>query len=198
MSKITDPTLAAIASGYSTGGLTKSTAKSLYHTARLLLASRSHDDVSVFATARSESGGRFVVPSSGNGRSVSRCRRVTALTIFAWRKQEIMARKSEPLFAPEKPGEVLRCYIVEGNDRITQDDLANAMGVSRLTVNQLIRGKRSVTAEMALRLARVLSTTPDFWLNLQRDVDLFEADQQLRPKLKKLPVLRKSGRVAAP
>lgn len=108
-----------------------------------------------------------------------------------------MVRKSEPLFTPEKPGDVLRRCIIEGANPITQDELARAMGVSRLSVNQLIRGKRAVTAAMALRLAQVLSTTPDFWLNLQRDVDLYEARKTLAARLKKLPVLRKTAILVA-
>ncbi len=100
-----------------------------------------------------------------------------------------MARKKAPLFAPPSPGQVLRDHIL-GGERITQDALADAMGVSRLTVNQLINDKRTITAEMALRLARVLRTTPDFWLDLQRQVDLFEARKALAAELEKMPVLR--------
>lgn len=101
-----------------------------------------------------------------------------------------MARKNQTSFSPPSPGETLRRYILVG-ERITQDALADAMGVSRLTVNQLINGKRSVTAEMALRLARVLNTSPDFWLNLQRGVDLFEAKLAIAKDLEKMPVLRR-------
>jgi addiction module HigA family antidote len=103
-----------------------------------------------------------------------------------------MARKAKPLFAPPSPGEVLRRYIVEGA-RITQDELAAAMGVSRLTVNQLINDKRTVTAEMALRLAHVLRTTPEFWLDLQRGIDLFAAQQALAKELEKMPILRRAA-----
>jgi addiction module HigA family antidote len=88
---------------------------------------------------------------------------------------------------------VLRRYIIEGNHPITQEQLAKAMGVSRLSINQLVRGKRAVTAAMALRLARVLSTTPDLWLNLQREIEVFEAQEAIGAKLDKLPVLRKSS-----
>jgi addiction module HigA family antidote len=89
---------------------------------------------------------------------------------------------------PISPGDVLRKYIL--TDKITQDRLADAMGVSRFSVNQIINGRRSITAEMALRLARVISTTPDFWLKLQRDVDLYNARRNLEPTLARLPVLR--------
>lgn len=104
-----------------------------------------------------------------------------------------MARKQQHLFAPETPGEVLKRYIINGKG-ITQDVLASAMGVSRLSVNQIVNNKRSITAEMALRLARVLNTTPDFWLNLQRDLDLFEAHQKIDvSKLKALGNAPSSG-----
>ncbi|SRR6266487_1773262 len=89
---------------------------------------------------------------------------------------------------PISPGEVLRKRIVK--DEITQERLADAMRVSRFSVNQIINGRRSITAEMAMRLARVTSTTPDFWLKLQRDVDLYNARLKLKSELDRLVVLR--------
>ncbi len=91
---------------------------------------------------------------------------------------------------PVGPGEFLREQVI-ARLKITQEQLADAMGVSRLSVNQIINGRRTVTAEMALRLAHVTSTTPDFWLNLQRQVDIFEAQIKLANVLPKLKVLRK-------
>ena len=58
---------------------------------------------------------------------------------------------------------------------ITQGQLAEAMGVSRKTVNELCTGKRSVTADTALMLARVFGNTPAFWLNLQQRNDIWAA-----------------------
>lgn len=92
------------------------------------------------------------------------------------------------LAPPISPGEVLRKYILKEN--ISQDALAKAMAVSRFSINQIINERRAVTPEMALRLAQVISTTPEFWLNLQREVDLYEARKRVGPKLEKLPVLR--------
>jgi addiction module HigA family antidote len=89
---------------------------------------------------------------------------------------------------PISPGEVLRTRILKGE--ITQDRLADAMRVSRVSINQLINGRRSVTAEMALRLARVTSTTPGFWLNLQRDMDLYQAQLKLAAELGRLKIIR--------
>ncbi len=58
---------------------------------------------------------------------------------------------------------------------LTQGALAAAMGVQRKHVNELCNGKRTVTAPTALILARVFGNTPDFWLNVQRRSDLWEA-----------------------
>lgn len=86
-------------------------------------------------------------------------------------------------------GKLLREHIV-GIDGITQDSLASALGTSRLTVNELMNDRRSVTAPMALRLGRVLGTTAEFWMNLQRDVDLSAARRKFADTIEALPVLR--------
>src|SRR5215813_5395543 len=58
---------------------------------------------------------------------------------------------------------------------LTQGALAKAMGVQRKHVNELCNNRRAVTAPTALILARVFSTSPEFWLNVQRRTDLWEA-----------------------
>ena len=58
---------------------------------------------------------------------------------------------------------------------LTQGALAEAMGVQRKHVNELCNGRRKVTAATALILARVFGNSPDFWLNVQRRSDLWEA-----------------------
>ena len=58
---------------------------------------------------------------------------------------------------------------------ITQAQLAEAMGISRRTVNELCNNKRSITVDTALMLAKVFGNTPDFWLNLQRRNDIWAA-----------------------
>ena len=58
---------------------------------------------------------------------------------------------------------------------LTQGSLADAMGVQRKHVNELCNGRRKVTAATALILARVFGNSPDFWLNVQRRSDLWEA-----------------------
>jgi len=58
---------------------------------------------------------------------------------------------------------------------LTQGALAEAMGVQRKHVNELCNGRRAVTAPTALILARVFGNSPDFWLNVQRRSDLWDA-----------------------
>jgi antitoxin HigA-1 len=58
---------------------------------------------------------------------------------------------------------------------LTQAALAEAMGVQRKQVNQLCNNRRNVTASTALILARVFGNSPDFWLNVQRRSDLWQA-----------------------
>ena len=80
--------------------------------------------------------------------------------------------------APTTPGEVLEKEFLAPT-KMTQGELAKRMGTTIQTVNQIIRGKRSVTAATALRLARVFDTTPQFWLNLQNAVDLWKAREEM-------------------
>jgi len=56
---------------------------------------------------------------------------------------------------------------------VTQGQLAEAMGVSRRTINEICNNKRSVTVDTALMLSKVFGNTPDFWLNLQRRNDIW-------------------------
>ncbi len=58
---------------------------------------------------------------------------------------------------------------------ITQGQLAEVMGVSRRTVNEICTGKRAVSVDTALMLAKVFENTPDFWLNMQRRNDVWAA-----------------------
>jgi addiction module HigA family antidote len=87
---------------------------------------------------------------------------------------------------PPTPGTVLRDLLLaetESQGRVTQDQLASAMRVSRVTINQIVNGRRAVTAEMALRLGKVTGTTPQMWLRLQQNYDLHEASLRLADEL---------------
>jgi addiction module HigA family antidote len=58
---------------------------------------------------------------------------------------------------------------------LTQTELAASLGVSFPRLNEIVKGRRSVTPDTALRLARVLGTSPELWLGLQQDWDLWHA-----------------------
>ena len=79
----------------------------------------------------------------------------------------------DPKRRPTHPGEVLREDVLPALG-ITQGEIARRLGVSRLTVSELLREKRAVSPDMALRLARLLNTTPESWLNMQQAMDLWE------------------------
>ncbi|MFN0101957.1 MAG: HigA family addiction module antitoxin [Bryobacteraceae bacterium] len=75
---------------------------------------------------------------------------------------------------PASVGEILIEEFMEPMS-LTQGALADAMGVQRKHVNELCNNRRAVTAPTALILARVFGNSPDFWLNVQRRTDLWEA-----------------------
>ena len=75
---------------------------------------------------------------------------------------------------PASIGEILTQEFIEPMG-LTQGTLAEAMGVHRKHVNELCNNRRAVTAPTALILARVFGNSPDFWLNVQRRSDLWEA-----------------------
>ncbi|WP_315242193.1 HigA family addiction module antitoxin [Rothia aeria] len=73
--------------------------------------------------------------------------------------------------APIHPGEVLLEDFIEGFG-ITQNKVAVAIGVPPRRINEIVHGKRGITADTAVRLARYFGTTPQFWLNLQTTYEL--------------------------
>jgi addiction module HigA family antidote len=76
---------------------------------------------------------------------------------------------------------------------ITQTAFASRLGVSFPRLNELIRGKRSLTPDTALRLERVLGMPADFWLGLQQDWDLWHARQQIGAALEGLVPVERAG-----
>ena len=76
--------------------------------------------------------------------------------------------------APTHPGEMLLEEFLRPM-ALTQQAAAEKMGISTNRLNELVKGKRGVTADTALRLAKLLKTTPEFWMNLQNAYDLYEA-----------------------
>ena len=90
---------------------------------------------------------------------------------------------------PTHPGEML------GEDfmpdyGLTVAGLAEAVGVARQSINELLRGRRAVSPEMALRLSRLFGNSPEFWLNAQRAVDLWDAKQAIKNAMARIKPLR--------
>jgi addiction module HigA family antidote len=90
---------------------------------------------------------------------------------------------------PTHPGEMLREDFLP-DFGLTVAGLAEAAGVSRQSINELLRGRRAVSPEMALRLARLFGNTPEFWLNAQRAVDLWDAAETIKDDVARIKPLR--------
>ena len=73
---------------------------------------------------------------------------------------------------------------------LTVSGLAEAVGVSRQSINELLRGRRAVSPEMALRLSRLFGNSPEFWLNAQRAVDLWDASQAIKDDVARIRPLQ--------
>src|SRR5471032_3503458 len=90
---------------------------------------------------------------------------------------------------PTHPGEMLSEDFLPDYG-LTVIGLAEAAGVSRQSINELLRGRRAVSPEMALRLARLFGNSPEFWMNAQRDVDLYDAAKRLKGDVGRIKPLR--------
>jgi len=90
---------------------------------------------------------------------------------------------------PTHPGEMLREDFMPDYG-LSVSSMAKALGVSRQTVNELLRERRAVSPEMALRLSRLFGNTPEFWLNAQRGIDLWETARTTRKKLGRISPLK--------
>ena len=80
---------------------------------------------------------------------------------------------------PTHAGEILLREFLEPKG-ISQVEFAKTVGVPVQRINTLVNGKRGITAETALLLARELDTSPEFWMNLQNAWDLYEASKTLK------------------
>lgn len=90
---------------------------------------------------------------------------------------ERIEREGVPNRKPTHPGEILQKEFLEP-EKIQQKDLAAHINRDPKTINRLVNGHTSVTPSLARQLAAALGTTPDFWLNPQKSVDLWEARQE--------------------
>lgn len=79
---------------------------------------------------------------------------------------------------PTLPGQILLDECLKPTRR-TQRSAAAQMGISNVRLNEIVRGKRGVTANIALRFAKFTKTSPQFWMNLQNAVDLYRAERDM-------------------
>ncbi|MCX7013107.1 MAG: HigA family addiction module antitoxin [Candidatus Sumerlaeota bacterium] len=89
---------------------------------------------------------------------------------------------------PTHPGEFLREDFLPDYG-LTVSSLAKSLGVSRQTMNELLLERRAVSPAMALRLSRLFGNTPEFWLNAQRAVDLWDAAQSIKEEIESITPL---------
>ena len=86
---------------------------------------------------------------------------------------------------PTHPGEMLREDFLPDYG-LTVSGIAEALGVSRQSINELLRERRAVSPEMAIRLGRLFGNSAEFWLNAQRAVDLWDANQALKAEVARI------------
>lgn len=90
---------------------------------------------------------------------------------------------------PTHPGEMLREEFLP-DAGLSASGLATAIGVSRQSVNELLRERRALTPDMALRLAKLFGMSTDYWLNMQRAVDLWDAQKKSRAAIARIKPIR--------
>ena len=93
---------------------------------------------------------------------------------------------------PTPPGEILRHEFFEPLG-LTQKELAAALGITRVRVSEILRGKRAVTPDTSFRLARFFDTTQEFWLGLQTDVSLWDTLQVRAAEYEKIKPMKSSA-----
>lgn len=89
---------------------------------------------------------------------------------------------------PTHPGRVLRNLYIEPLGLNNGDAAAN-LGITRKTLSLLLNEHQGISAEMALRLAKAFDTTPELWMNMQRNYDLWHAEQKV--PLSKIKLFRR-------
>lgn len=84
---------------------------------------------------------------------------------------------------PIHPGELLRDELNEIG--VSLNELARALRVPMNRISAIVNGKRAITVDTAMRLARYFGTSPQYWLNLQNAYDLEIAEREIRPQIEK-------------
>lgn len=86
------------------------------------------------------------------------------------------------MFDPPHPGSVLRDYL--GDVSVTA--AANHLGVTRAALSRILNGSAGISAQMALKLSDALGTSPELWIGMQTQFDLWKASKRRRAKLPRL------------
>ena len=87
-----------------------------------------------------------------------------------------MKTMRDPKRKPTHPGEVLRADVLPGLD-MSQTEFAKRLGVSRLSVSELLLEKRGLSPDMAIRIGKLTNTTPESWLRMQEALNLWELER---------------------
>ncbi|KMP10475.1 hypothetical protein UR09_06145 [Candidatus Nitromaritima sp. SCGC AAA799-A02] len=86
---------------------------------------------------------------------------------------------------PTTPGEILREEFLQPMN-LTQKQLADHIGCDIKVINRIVNDRTSLTPEVAIKLAGAFNTSPEFWLNAQQAVDIYQAERKIRRKPKAL------------
>ena len=89
------------------------------------------------------------------------------------------------MFNPPHPGEVLRDGVLDGTG-ITVTEAARQLGVTRAALSRILNGRAGISPDMAIRLGKWLDHSPESWLRMQMDYDLWQAERQPRPSIRRL------------
>ena len=87
------------------------------------------------------------------------------------------------IFNPAHPGEVLKEYLGE----MSVHQAAGRLGVTRAHLSRILNGHAGITAQMSLRLSAALGTSSEFWLKMQMQHDLWQAQKAKRPRVRRFP-----------
>jgi len=86
---------------------------------------------------------------------------------------------------PTHPGEILNEEFLKPLE-VSQSQLANAIGVSFRSINELVNEKRSLSSEMAMKLSKYFGTSPELWMNLQNQFDIYFVSKYISKELNQI------------
>lgn len=99
-----------------------------------------------------------------------------------------ISNTTKRVLPPTHPGEMLKEDFMPDFD-LNATSMAKALGVSRQTINEILRERRAITPAMALRLSRLFGNSPEFWLNAQHSWDLWDSEQRFHEELSNIKPL---------